>query len=811
VPAAFARSLKWGLGALALSALAGLAAVALWACRSLPEWSGALSAPGLERPVDIVRDRYGVPHVFAQTEADAYFGLGYAHAQDRLWQLELDRRLASGRLAEVFGRDALPRDRLFRTLGLRRAAEQSLPYLDAVTRAALDGYVRGVNAFLQSDPPLPVEFGMFGLRPEPWTPLDSLVWLKMLAWMLASNLDAELARARLSERLGPRELAEFFAPYPGEPPVVLQGPVEGLGWLPPALGGATGALVPPSGAPNLGLGSNNWVLDGRRTQSGKPLLANDPHLALTSPSIWYLAHLHAPGLDVVGATLPSVPGVILGHNPAVAWAFTNTGSDTQDVFVERLVPGDPSRYQTPEGTLAFDVVRELIHVKGAADEVLDVRISRHGPVLSGGYDPATQVTGAGHVLALAWTALAPDDGTLDFVTRAAHAQNADELRQAARHLDSPPQNVVYADTSGQIGFVAAGRVPLRRPSGVQHGLMPAPGWDGRSDWDGFLAFEQLPNVQNPETGAIVTANQKITPPDYPYWLSADWSDPYRAQRIQGLLEAVDKHSVATFGAMQLDVRSGSAVVVLPLLLSAMTEEGARLTPTERQLLDRLGSWNLEMRKEALEPLLFSAWLRQLQGAIYEDELGAAFRDAFAERIDFVDNVLSDRGGQSRWCDDVRTPASETCPERVARAFRDAVRQLTERYGDDVSEWSWGAAHVARARHFPMTKVPLLRDLFDLVVASDGGTNTVNVGAYAVDDDAAPFESRHAAGYRAVYDLGDLDASRFAINGGQSGHVLSSHYRDGLEPWQRGELVPMLTRRASVEQGSLGTLRITPRP
>jgi penicillin G amidase len=797
-----------GLAVFALLLGTALGAVS-WTYRSLPRWSGEVTVSGSQASIRIVREPNGIPHVFAENEPDAYFGLGYVHAQDRLWQLELDRRLASGRLAQIFGRDALPRDRLFRTLGFRRVAAQKLERQDAATRAVLAAYARGVNAFLAQGSPLPPEFALLGVEPEPWTEVDSLVWLEMMAWILSMNVDSELARWRLSTRLDREQLAQFLPPYPGDVPILLEPwllqPSPGLG------GGApkrTGSFMPRAGSAS-GLGSNNWVVDGRGTASGKPLLANDPHLRLSSPSIWYLAHLSAPGLNVIGATLPSLPGVILGRNDSVAWAFTNTGSDTQDLFVERLAPGDPSRYLTPAGPASFELVREIIAIQGEADEVLEVRLTRHGPVISGVYEPAQGVVPEGYVLALGWTALSVDDETPRFALDAARARNGSEFLEAARHFHAPPQNMVYADTAGHIGFVAAGRMPLRHPQNAARGLWPAPGWSKESDWQGFVPFESLPAERDPASGRIVTANQKIVPPGYPHWLGADWAEPYRAERIEAMLSTAQKLTVNDFARMQLDVASGPARDLLPLLLDAMPPEAAP-DPRARQLLEGLRSWNREMRASAIEPLVFAAWVRELARMIYADELGELFEEAWAERFSFMGHVLARQGGAGRWCDDVGTPQPEACSERVADAFRAALVDLSNRYGDDPSKWTWGQAHRARARHFPMTRVPLLRDLFDTVMPSDGGTHTVNVGAYAIDDADAPFESRHAAGFRAVYDLANLSASRFLINTGQSGHPLSSNYRGWALPWQNGKLVPMLTDRGAIEATGGETLVLEPR-
>ena len=801
------RYMSVGMGAVLAVATGTAIGGWYWARRSLPSWSGAVAARGARAPVRIVRDGNAVPHVFAESPDDAYFGLGYVHAQDRLWQLELDRRLGAGTLAEVLGPPALEADQLFRTLGLRRAAEANLEQLDAATRATIDAYVRGVNAYLDQGRALPPEFGLLGVTPAPWTAADSVVWLKLMAWRLSSNLASELWRWRLSQRLDSREIAEFFAPYPGDEPILLDNRPARYGELP---AGRTGMFSPLATIAS-GLGSNNWVVDGRSTQSNKPLLANDPHLGLTAPSIWYLAHLSAPGLNVVGATMPSLPGVILGHNDAVAWAFTNTGSDVQDLFLEQLVPGDPSRYVTPDGSAAFELHHELIRIKGEPDQQLEVRVSRHGPVISDVYESAQAVTPRGHVLALQWTALAPDDQTPRFAIEAARARNAEELRQAARYFHAPTQNIVYADTAGAIGFIAAGRVPVRRDAGAAPGLVPVPGWQSNYDWTGYIPFEELPQQRDPASGRIVTANQKIAAPGYPHWLGAEWTEPYRAERIDALLSATPAHTLDSFEKMQLDVQSGVARTLLPLLLERVGPIDARVDARERHWLEALARWDLMLRADAPEPLVFSAWVRELARSIYADELGELFEEAWAERVGFLRNVLVDRDGQSHWCDDVQSPPRETCGERALVALRDALADLVRRYGEDDARWTWGPAHPAHARHFPMTRVPLLRHWFDILVPSSGGTHAVNVGAYDISDSDEPFESVHAAGLRAVYDLGNLSASRFLINTGQSGHPLSAHYRDWAERWASGGLISIPTERGVIDADAADTLVLTPRP
>jgi penicillin amidase len=808
------KGLVHGLvGALLLVGLAG-AGVAGLLYRSLPEYSGHHRVAGLSASVDIVRDESAVPHIYAASEADAYFGLGYVHAQDRLWQLELNRRLGSGTLAEVLGAEAREQDRLFRTLGLRHLAEQNLAVLDGRTRAALGAYVRGVNAFLAQDPPLPPEFSVLRVDMAPWTELDSLVWLEVMGYWMSETVGRELLRMRLSAILTPEQLSAFIAPYPGDAPVAIGDLKELYGSLDRSAR-VLGSLLPGG---DRSEGSNNWVVSGNRSASGKPLLANDPHLEFSVPSIWYLAHLSAPGLNVIGASLPSLPGIILGRNDHVAWAFTNTESDTQDLFIERLASADGTSYESPTGPRPFDVRREVIHVRGAPDEVLDVRTSRHGPVLSDVEPTARALLPEGYVLAFSWVGSGAGDTTLEFPIHAATSADAGQFLAALRRFLTPQQNIVYADEQGSIGFVAAGRVPIRRPDNELRGLAPAPGWEARYDWQGYVPFEELPRELDPASHRIVTANQKITPPGYGHWMGSEWQPPYRAERIEALIDGHERHTLQTFASIQSDARSSSAALLLPRMLGFMLPERAgevaaplaSKDPLAGPLLERLARWSGVMSVDAAEPLVFAAWVRELTRLLYADELRDAFQDTWSERAAFLSNVLADREGQSRWCDDVGTANAESCAEICARAFERAIADLRARYGSDPQRWSWGAAHHAVSAHVPFSGVPWLGRYFSVSVPSPGDNQSVNVGGYDFSDDEQPFASSLGPTYRALYDLSDPEASLFMLSAGQSAHFLSKHYDDFSLRWSRGEYAGMRTRRSDVEANSIGVLTLSPK-
>ena len=787
------------ISALLLLILLAVAAGYIWLRQSLPQLDGGITLSGLKAPVDVVRDRYGVPHIYAGNVTDAYFALGFVHAQDRLWQMEMNRRIASGRLSEALGPAALNADKFLRTLGVRRVAEATLKVLNAQTRSVLDAYAAGVNAFLaQRTGPLPPEFLLTGVRPEPWQSADSVAWVKMMAWDLGANWRTELLRLRLAKKLSTAQIGEFLPPYPGDAPLK----IANYAALYRQLDASKLAALALPGLTEDGA-SNNWVVAGSRTASGKPLLANDPHLGLAAPAVWYFAHLSAPGFDVMGATFPGAPFVTLGRNRHIAWGFTNTGPDVQDLYIERV--DGAGQVLAPQGWQKLATRTETIKVKGQPDVTLTVRTSRHGPLISDVFKPAADALPQDFALAFAWTALRDDDRSIQAVGKFASAGNWKEFLAAARDYHSPQQNMVYADTAGNIGFVAPGRVPLRKPENDLKGEAPAPGWDAKYDWAGFIPFEKLPQSYNPAAGEIVTANNKIVPKDYPYYLTSEWVLPYRAERIQQLLDATPKHTLQSFARIQADTVSLQVRQILPLLLKTRSADAGA-----QQVLQQLGRWDANMAVGGAEPLIVSAWLRELGRLIYADELGDMFNAEWAHRADFMYHVLADTGGAGHWCDNVNTPEKETCAELLPRALSLALADLKRRYGDDPGKWRWGDAHYALSEHRPFGRQPQLAKIFDVTVPSPGDTYTVDVGRNTLSDETAPFASRHAASLRAIYDLADLDKSVYIDSTGQSGNVLSPLYKNFAERWARVEYIPMSMRRADAEAGELGTLRLQPR-
>ncbi len=786
-----------GFGGLLVLAILVTAGAYLYLRLSLPSYNGSVTVTGLDAPVEIVRDSHAIPHVYARSLRDGAFAMGFAHAQDRLWQMEMQRRIGAARISEVFGERGLETDRFLRTLGVYRIAERNFAMLSPRVQAIYEAYAAGVNAYLESrSGPLPPEFVLLGHEPEPWRPADSLVWLKMMAWDLGDNFQDELLRARLAKRLDPAQLQDLWPPYLGEVPP----PADGrLSFDPVDIDfEALAAAVPKQ--PATGPGSNNWVLSGAHTESGKPLLANDPHLGLAIPSIWYLAHISTPDFEIVGATLPGLPFPVLGQTRDFALGFTNTGPDVQDLFIERIDPDDPARYLTPEGSLPFEVRTETIHVSGGDAVELTVRGTRHGPVVSDLIEASESFLEAGHVLAFAWTALDEDDRTAEALVGIATAKDWSGFVTALRDMAVPQLNTVFADRFGNIGYIAPGRIPIRASG---HGHMPSPGWTGAYDWVDRIPFAALPRSYNPAGGRIVTANNKVVGPDYPFFLTDDWTPPYRAWRIETLLDAEPAHSVASFTAMQQDVVSLAAARLLPVLLE-VTAPGGEAARRATSLLER---WDHRMDRDRTEPLIYIAWLRKLMRGLLADELGPAFEDYWKIRIEVLHRVLTER---TAWCDVVTTDEPESCAMVAGAALDAALQDLTVRYGEEMADWRWGEAHVAWMKNQVLGEIPVIGTWFEVKLPNGGGRETVKAGGFTVSDPDHPFAQNHGAGYRAVYDLAEPERSVFIQSTGQSGNPFSPHYRDLAKAWRDGRYLPMLTERTQVNRGALGTLTLRPR-
>jgi penicillin amidase len=752
------RWLGRALLVLALLLMVAIGFVAWAILGSLPKISGEvrLANAALSAPLTIGRDSAGIIAITAQSDHDADFALGFVHAQDRLFQMEVMRRVGTGRLSELFGIRTLKTDKLMRLLDLERQAEAQYEAASPELRASLDAYAAGVNAYIAWQGfPLSPEFLLLRwrdaplppmqLEPEPWRATDSLLWGRLMAWQLSGNADQEIENEQLRRTVN----ADLL-------PLLLREE------------GRQASL--PEFAPTRSA-SNNWALSGSRTASGLPILANDPHLGLTAPGTWYMARITTPDGVRVGATVPGLPFLVIGSNGHVAWGFTTTHSDTQDLFEEHLSQDKPEHYDTPSGPRPFEVRREVIKVKGGADVVFNVRATRHGPLISD-LEPEHYLH---RRFSLAWTGFAPGDRTPEAFLKMNRARTAAEFKDALRDFHAPQQNVVFADTGGTIGFVAAGRVPTRRNI-ANESLFPAPGWIDDYAWTGGLSFADLPQVSDPPDGAIVTANDDIRPARYLKFLGHSFDRPYRRDRIRALLAETPKATLEDMQRVQLDDFSGP-------LFNFLRAHFPTVKPTAPiEIASAMASWDGRMATDRPEPLIATAWLYATAKRVLADDMGdERFRNWWQWQVDVLEDVMKD----DRWCDDRETPPAENCRDAVRAAFGDALEALRARYGEEWLKWSWGAGHEMQFRHPVFSNLPYIGERSIPRVAAPGDYFTINRGGMAVAADGARFADVHGPGMRLAVDMSHPDAPVFNLAGGQSGHPLSSHYSDLLPEWAAG--------------------------
>lgn len=805
--------MKWiqriGLFILGLAAL-GAGALGVYVYRSHPAMDGELVAPGLQRAVKLSRDGSDVTHIDAASERDAWFALGYVHAQERGWQLEFNRRVMHGELSEILGEATLETDKLLRTLGIVEAAKRQLAALPPEARTAVQAYADGIGAFHASSPQaLSPEFHMLGTRPGgsagvAWTAADSVGWSLMMALDLGGNWGNEFARFSALQVLDTRALWQLLPPYPGERPVASadlarryadwgvyrkttahsQAPAS----THLAVSDSPLAQWAQDFANNLGTvdgkGSNNWVLSGGRTASGKPIVANDPHLSLSAPAIWYFARMKAPGLDVIGASFPGLPFVVLGRTRQVAWGFTNTAPDVQDLYLERIHPDNPGQYQTPDGWTDFEIRQEVIRVKGQADVVHTVRSTRHGPVLSDAQQTHQKLLDTQrYVLALRWSALDTDNRTLLAGIRSNRARSVAELLAAYEDFHAPMQSVVMADTSGQVAFKTTGRVPVRHPDNDIMGVAPAPGWDARYDWQGWIPYTDTPQADHAAitaAGWLATANQRIHAPDYPHFITQDWELPYRKNRVDALLARQDRHDMDSQQAIHQDVASESAKGLLPQLIQAPV-----FHPLGTAAQAALADFDGELRADSAGALIFAVWTDEFTRGVIGARLGQErLMGMYGKRVfrAAIEGILA--RNDTDWC------GAAGCAVASGQALDRALARIEAMQGADVKAWQWGVAHPAQSAHRPFSNVGALADFFDVRVPTGGDRFTVNMGHFHADQAKEPFANRHGPSMRALYDLADLENSRFIYQTGQSGLVFSSRYRDMRDEWAAVQYRPL---------------------
>lgn len=809
--------------ALAALALLSLFVIYYLASRSLPDYSATYDVPGLTAPVEIVRNNSGVPHIFGQTDADVFYGLGFAHAQDRLWQMMMMRRTVQGRLSELFGRRTLETDTLMRRLDLYGHAQRSAAQQTPETRAALAAYSAGVNAWLRTINEQALGRGapeFFWFRPEiaPWRPTDSIALQKLRALQDSAHMAQEVLRTRLFYRLPEERLPDILPddPSPGVAALDFAALLDDRPDIPQVDVAQTERDDPfwPLRPRAFAGASNSFAAAPIRSAAGGTLLANDPHNMLSAPSMWYLARLELQSGGVIGATMPGIPLVLSGRSAQLGWGITSAFVDDQDLFFEQVNPANEREYQTPDGYKPFRTRQSLIEIRDELAETVTLRWTENGPVLPHIRDELSAIAPPDHVVTLNWTALSDDDRSIAAGLALMRTASTDEAIAAMESYAAPSMNLVLSDQEN-VALKTVGHIPKRDAAHSSLGRVPSRGWLAENRWQGIMAYADNPQITQAEGGIVGNTNNKVVDRAFPDHVSYFYGDTQRVQRWRNQMLDRRVHTRDSFIETQLDTVSFTARTLLPLIGGDLwfTGEAAPEGTPERQrqrALELMAAWNGEMSEHLPEPLIYAAWLRALQGRLIRDDLGLSLAAelAHADPV-FIERVYRDLDGASAWCDIRQSAPVETCSDIARLALDDALIELQERFGANIESWRWGDAHEAAHDHQVMGQIPLLSWFVNIRQSTSGGDNTLMRGLTSGTGEN-PYLNIHAAGFRGVYDFADPDSSVFVIATGQSGHPLSRHYDDLGVLWRRGEYIPMSLDPALARAASVGITTLTPR-
>jgi penicillin amidase len=771
---------------------------------ALPPVEGELRLPGLREPVEVLWDRWGVPHIYANSTPDLFFAQGHVVASQRLFQIDLAFRMGAGRLSEMFSEMALPMDRFIRTVGWNRAGRRLARQWDDLSLEMTEAFTAGIRSFVATMPARPVEYEVLELDPSIPEGMEAVeataCSVVYLGWTLSGNWDAELLRAEIADRLGWEAMATLFPDIATEPGIVFAGKDGGAKGRRAAMDLLQGALLPPNGQ-----GSNNWVVAGQRSTTGMPLLANDPHLMAQMPSAWFEIHLTAPGIDVRGVALPFAPGVVIGHNDRIAWGFTNVGGDTQDLYLERLSEDRTAALYAGMWEPLTEH-REEIAVRGREHpEILDVRQTRHGPILDsyviGIAAPEVVEGGIRETYALRWVGF--EEGIQpSTIHRLNTARDFEDFRAAAALWACPGQNAVYADVDGNIGYQATGWHPIRRRG---DGTVPVAGWTDEYEWDGYVPFDEMPWAYNPDEGFLCTANNKPHDDSYPWLLGKDFLPPYRVRRIAQLLTSTATHDAKSFARIHEDTLSLPAMEIVPRLLEIEPADDR-----QKQALALLAEWDFDLAPRSAAAAVYEVWCCRIAELILRPRLGEELFHHFygkrqwtnAFQYQVLPNLLA--YPTATWFGaDGREPRDVL----LRSALDAALDELTGAMGEDVNGWTWGGLHQVRFAG-PLALISDLADMFTGGTAPMGGDEqTVMQGMYqpGISYDAVVVPS-----WRQLVDLADIDRSMGTTPVGQSGNPASPHYRDLFGLWSAGEYHPLPFTRRAVEAEMASVLHLLPR-
>lgn len=749
----------WAIVSLVLLFLIVLIGANLYLNRSLPKITGEITIAGLNEPVTVIRDEMGIPHIKAANEHDLYVAQGYIQAQDRLFQMDLSRRQASGRLSEVVGEAVVDKDKYFRTLGLRRAAEASANVYSNAGMEVLNAFAKGVNLYideLRKSGKWPIEFTFLGYEPEDWSPIDSLTIGKYMAFDLGGHWQDQAFRHYLLQEFPEDKAYDLFPEYPENAPYIISKNELDMSKQ------FANVIIPHEYN-----GSNNWVVSGEKSVSGKPLLADDPHLGLATPAIWYQMQLETKDLNVSGVIFAGVPGIILGHNEDIAWGVTNTGPDVQDLYIEKRNPDNPKEFLYNNKWEKAEIISEPIKIKDKQTLEYEVLITRHGPIIS----EFAEDIGASTVLSLQWTALQPS-AELEAILNMNKAKDWPEFEKALQQFETPAQNFVFAAQDGTIAFKANGKIPIRKKD---NGLLPVPGWTDEYDWIGYIPFEELPKTVNPKEGFISTANNKVINDDYPYHISHDWAQPYRQMRIQEVLQANDKLTVVDMMNLQMDEKNLQAEEFVPKFIGLLENiNGDR----EKAVLEKLTNWDFYDHKEDAAPYIFNIWMGKISDVLLSEEINEEMLELFSGRKAAVDKLLRSaiEGNPGPWIEE-----KGGIEAVLTESLQLTLSQIEEAEGKDMSKWQWGNYHQVQFKH-PLSSVFPLHYVFNRKGSIPVGGSSVTVKAAAYLDTGIV---DHGASWRFAIDMANTDEAYHLVGPGQSGHVKSKWYHDQMDDWVKG--------------------------
>lgn len=793
-----ARGIGWAAGALVVLLLSFAVGGYIHLRSTLTEYDGRIAAEDISAEIEIIRDSFGMPHIYAANDRDAAFALGYCTAQDRLFQMDMIRRAVNGRLAEVIGKEVINVDRLFLTIMAGSPPDSMLAHLSGELVESLEAFTAGVNRYLAENNNLPFEFAIMGYSPEPWKTSDCLAVLHFMAWTLNFSFKTELAHATIAGKVGPELAAEIFIDYPADGPSIIP------------TGQFTGAeqdllrimrlAREVTGAPLRGA-SNNWVVSGEKSVTGKPLLANDMHLGLTIPGIWYEAHLVTPELNISGVVLPGAPLIVAGANQQVAWGLTNVMADDADFYLERINPDDSTQYEFKGQWENMTFFHDTIPVAGGEPVPWTARFTRHGVIIDDIIDSQMVLDGP---IAMRWTRH-DFHNEAEAIYRLNRARSIDDIEAAATLFKCPGQNWVYADTAGNIGYWAAVGIPVR--NGFD-GYSLLPGWDGEFEWDGFVPSDQQPHMRNPKQGWIATANNKVTGDDYPHVVAHAYAPPDRFERIRTLLTEKEKLSIEDFKGMQADEYLVMAEKWMPFISSALTD--LPLEGIAAEAMTSLNGWDFEGRADDAAPAVFHVLLQKVVKQVFKDRLGDSLFEYYIGGSVFtihngLNNIISNEN--SAWFDNPTTDRIENRDTVLVRGFRHAVEYLTDRFGENINDWHWGELHSLTLYNPVGRLVPIIGNFMHAgPFPIGGGTNSVNAAIYSF---TRPWRVVAGASQRHIFDLGNMKNSLRIIPTGISGNFMSKHYDDQVELWQKVEYRPFFLDREDVEKDIAYRMMIIP--